>query len=87
MKRPALSQPVALGPEPGPPAALQPETQEKGEPIGYFCKESDCSKKHVFHRFPGDRLVWDIWPQRFECPVSGRRHEYWKEDLKCSAYA
>jgi hypothetical protein len=61
--------------------------QEKRKRVGYFCKDSACHKTHTFHMLADDRVVWDIWPQKMECPVSGLRHDYWKEEIKSAGYA
>ncbi len=78
--------PASLAPVPGPPDLTERSTQPGGQPTGFFCKDPECHQRHVFHRLPGDRIVWDIWPQKFECPVSGRRHEYSKGDLRHAGY-
>lgn len=61
-------------------------TQEKKERVGYFCKDSDCRKTRAFHLIANGRVVWDIWPQKIECPVSGQRYEYWKGDISSAGY-
>jgi hypothetical protein len=60
--------------------------QEKRKRVGYFCKDSDCHKIRAFHLIADGRVVWDIWPQMIECPVSGQRHEYWKGDIRSAGY-
>ncbi len=60
--------------------------QRKRKRVGYFCKDPDCRKTHAFHLIADDRVLWDIWPQKIECPVSGRRWEYWKDDIRSAGY-
>ncbi len=60
---------------------------KKRKRLGYFCKDSDCRKTHAFHVIADGRFVWDIWPQKIECPVSGKGCEYWKEDIRSAGYA
>lgn len=60
--------------------------QEKRKRVGYFCKDSDCRKTRAFHLIAEGRVVWDIWPQQIECPVSGQRYEYWKGDLRSAGH-
>jgi hypothetical protein len=55
--------------------------------VGYFCKHSACRKRRVFHRIPDNTIVWDIWPQKFECPISGYRYEYSKGEVRNAEYA
>lgn len=61
-------------------------THEKRKRLGYFCRDSACRKTHVFHLLPDDRVLWDIWPQMIECPVSGKRFEYAKPDIRSAGY-
>ena len=60
--------------------------QEKRKRVGYFCKDSECRNTRAFHLVGDGRVVWDIWPQKIECPVSGKRHEYWKGDIRSAGY-
>jgi hypothetical protein len=60
--------------------------QEKRKRVGYFCKDSDCRKTRAFHLIADGRVVWDIWPQKIECPISGQRYEYWKGDIRSAGY-
>lgn len=55
--------------------------EQRATGVGYFCKDDECRKKRAFHRLPDDLIVWDIWPQKYECPVTGHRHEYNKRDV------
>lgn len=56
--------------------------EQRSKCLGYFCKDDGCREKHAFHRLPDDRIIWDIWPQKFECTVTGRRYEYSKRDVQ-----
>ena len=60
--------------------------QQKRKRVGYFCKDSDCRKTRAFHFITDGRVIWDIWPQKIECPVSGQRYEYWKGDIRSAGY-
>jgi hypothetical protein len=60
--------------------------QEERKRVGYFCKDSDCRKTHAFHLLADGKVLWDIWPQKMECPVSARRYEYWKGDIRSAGY-
>lgn len=55
--------------------------EQRSTNLGYFCKDDGCRGKREFHRLPDDLIIWDIWPQKFECPVTGRRYEYSKRDV------
>lgn len=59
---------------------------KKRKRLGYFCKDPDCRKTHAFHLIAEGQFVWDIWPQKIECPVSGKRCEYWKQDIRSGGY-
>ncbi|MGZ4823906.1 MAG: hypothetical protein ACXVZT_04750 [Terriglobales bacterium] len=72
--------------QPGRSAATQAVLPEKAKRVGYFCKDSECRKTHAFHLIPDDTVVWDIWPQKIECPVSKQRYEYWKADVRPAGY-
>ena len=65
---------------------LTEETQQTAKPVGFYCKDKDCQRRRAFHRIPDQTVVWDIWPQKFECPVSGHRHEYSKGELRSAGY-
>lgn len=58
---------------------------EKRKRLGYFCRDSDCHKTRAFHLL-ADTVLWDIWPQTIECPVSGKRYEYSKADIRSAGY-
>lgn len=60
--------------------------QKKTKSLGYFCKDPECRKTHGFHLLPNDKIVWDVWPQKIECPASRKRYEYWKADLRSAGY-
>lgn len=59
---------------------------EKRKRLGYFCRDSECRKIRAFHLVADDRVLWDIWPQTIECPVSGKRYEYSKPDIRSAGY-
>jgi len=60
--------------------------QKKSKRVGYFCKDPDCRKTRAFHLITDGRVVWDIWPQKIECPTSKQRYEYWKGDIRSAGY-
>jgi hypothetical protein len=78
--------PAVLAQTPSRPGPTEEVTQEKRKRVGYFCKESDCRKTRAFHLIGDGQVLWDIWPQKIECPVSGQRYEYWKDDIRSAGY-
>jgi hypothetical protein len=92
----SMVSPATTGPDPMVKAAIAHESslsdptdgvmQEKRKRVGYFCKNSDCHTIRAFHLIADGRVVWDIWPQMIECPVSGQRYEYWKGDIRSAGY-
>ncbi len=60
--------------------------REKRKRVGYFCMDSGCRKIRTFHLLADNRVLWDIWPQTIECPVSGKRYEYAKTDIRSAGY-
>ncbi len=60
--------------------------QKREKRLGFFCKDPECRKTHEFHSLPKDKVLWDLWPQKIECPRSGRRYEYWKDDIRAAGY-
>lgn len=64
----------------------KPVMQENRKRAGYFCKDPGCRKTRAFHLIPEGRVVWDIWPQKIECPASGKRYEYWDADVRSAGY-
>jgi hypothetical protein len=73
---------IAVADEPSRPDFVRPVVQEKTKRAGYYCKDSECRGTHAFHLIADGSVVWDIWPQKIECPTSGRRFEYWKEEIR-----
>ncbi len=81
------SRPVASAQPSSCPDLIEGGAQQRSKSLGYFCKDSGCRRQRAFHRLPDDRIVWDIWPQKFECPVSGHRYEYSKGEVRSAGYA
>lgn len=61
-------------------------THRKTKRCGYFCSDPDCSRTHAFHLLPEGKILFDIWPQIFQCPVSGKRYEYSNRDVRSAGY-
>lgn len=66
--------------------ATEAVMQENRKRVGYFCKDPGCRKTRAFHLVPDGRVLWDIWPQKVECPVSGKRYEYWNGEIRSAGY-
>jgi hypothetical protein len=78
--------PVALANELSRSGATGGVTHERRKRSGYFCRDSECRKTRAFHFIAADRVLWDIWPQTMECPVSGKRYEYSKAHIRSAGY-
>ncbi len=61
-------------------------TDRKRKRFGYFCRDSKCRNIRAFHLLADYCVLWDIWPQMIECPVSGKRYEYSKPEIRSAGY-
>lgn len=59
---------------------------KKPKRFGYFCSDPECSKTRAFHLVPDGKVLWDIWPQTMECPVTGKRYKYSSRDVRSAGY-
>lgn len=61
-------------------------TDKKSKRFGYFCNDPDCRRTRAFHLLPDGKILFDIWPQVFPCPATGKRYEYSSRDVRSAGY-